>query len=228
MWSVALLAYTFSRPLQALWRTDWWYCEIAEICIWGNRIHREPASGFARLYSVECGNPYAGCRLSTTTRQSTILRESHFPFDVDVKTWFIRYARWTERAFIVIRRMPYWWLNSDCHYATKTADKTTKTNSPASLTNKEEESLIQWILALDQYGAAPRPSHVQDMANLLLSNRGPSNIQSIGKNWVYNFIKRHNELKTRFSKKKKKKKTIISMLNLRVQTSARTGLTMYK
>ena len=44
------------------------------------------------------------------------------------------------------------------------------------------------------------------MANLLLSNRGPSNIQSIGKNWVYNFIKRHNELKTRFSKKKKKKK----------------------
>ena len=58
---------------------------------------------------------------------------------------------------------------------------------------------------MDQYGAAPRPSHVQDMANLLLSNRGPSNIQSIGKNWVYNFIKRHNELKTRFSKKKKKK-----------------------
>ena len=39
------------------------------------------------------------------------------------------------------------------------------------------------------------------MANILLSNRGSSNIQPIGKNWVYNFIKRHDELKTRFSRK---------------------------
>ena len=33
------------------------------------------------------------------------------------------------------------------------------------LTKEEEESLVQWILSMDQCGAAPRPSHVQDMAN---------------------------------------------------------------
>ena len=61
-----------------------------------------------------------------------------------------------------------------------------------NLTKEEEESLIRWILSLDQRGAAPRLSHVQDMANILLSNRGSSKTQPIGKNWVYNFIKRHD------------------------------------
>ena len=46
----------------------------------------------------------------------------------------------------------------------------------------EEESLVQWILSMDQCGAPPRPSHVQEMANILLSNRGLSNIQPIGQN----------------------------------------------
>ena len=69
------------------------------------------------------------------------------------------------------------------------------------LTEEEEESLIQWILSMDQRGAAPRPSHVQDMANILLSNRGSSNIQPIGKNWVYKFIKCHDQLKTKFSRR---------------------------
>jgi len=61
-----------------------------------------------------------------------------------------------------------------------------------NLTKEEEESLIRWILSLDQRGAAPRLSHVQDMANMLISNRGSSKTQPIGKNWVYNFIKRHD------------------------------------
>ncbi|ODM20017.1 hypothetical protein SI65_05003 [Aspergillus cristatus] len=69
------------------------------------------------------------------------------------------------------------------------------------LTKEEEESLVQWILSMDQRGAAPRPSHVQDMANILLSNRGSSNVQPIGQNWVYKFIKHHNQLKTKFSRR---------------------------
>jgi hypothetical protein len=85
-------------------------------------------------------------------------------------------------------------LNGSINHAKKQANG-------LKLTKEKEESLIQWILSLDQRGAAPRPSHVQDMANILLSNRGSSNIQPIGKNWVYNFIKRHDELKTRFSRK---------------------------
>ena len=36
------------------------------------------------------------------------------------------------------------------------------------------------------------------MANLLLSARGLTNIQPIGKNWAYTFIKRRNELKTTY------------------------------
>jgi len=69
------------------------------------------------------------------------------------------------------------------------------------LTKEEEESLVKWILSMDQRGAAPQPSHFQDMANILLSNRGSSNVQPIGQNWVYKFIKRHDRLKTKFSRR---------------------------
>jgi hypothetical protein len=66
------------------------------------------------------------------------------------------------------------------------------------LTILEEESLLQWILSMDQRGAAPRPATVQEMANILLAKRCQ---QTIGKNWVYNFVKRHDEVKTRFSRR---------------------------
>ena len=69
------------------------------------------------------------------------------------------------------------------------------------LTQNEEESLVQWILSMDQCGAAPQPSHVQDMANILLSKCGSMNIQSIGINWASNFIKCRDELKSRFSQR---------------------------
>ena len=64
------------------------------------------------------------------------------------------------------------------------------------LTILEEKSLQQWILSVDQCGARPRPAMVQEMANILLAKRSH---QTIGKNWVHNFIKRHDDLKTRFS-----------------------------
>lgn len=70
------------------------------------------------------------------------------------------------------------------------------------LTITEEDTFLQWMLSLDKRGAAPRPAYVQDMANILLSERSPSDIQHrVGKNWVYNFINRHEELKTRYSPK---------------------------
>jgi hypothetical protein len=40
------------------------------------------------------------------------------------------------------------------------------------MTQNEEESLIRWILSMDQCGAAPQPSHVREMANILLAKRG--------------------------------------------------------
>ena len=66
------------------------------------------------------------------------------------------------------------------------------------LTQTEEETLLQWILSIDSRGAAPRPAMVREMANILLAERCQ---QTVGEKWVYNFINRYNELKTRFSRR---------------------------
>ena len=39
------------------------------------------------------------------------------------------------------------------------------------------------------------------MANVLLSQNGSANTQPVGKNWVSSFIKRHNEIKTSYSRR---------------------------
>lgn len=57
------------------------------------------------------------------------------------------------------------------------------------LTQNEEESLLKWIVSMDQRGAPPRPSHIQEMANILLSKRGSAPMQTVGVNWAYNYIK---------------------------------------
>jgi hypothetical protein len=66
------------------------------------------------------------------------------------------------------------------------------------LTKSEEDSLIKWILDLDKRGLPPRPSMVQDMANILLTQYGN---QHVGENWVYNLVQRRTELKSRFSRR---------------------------
>ena len=71
----------------------------------------------------------------------------------------------------------------------------------SKLTKIEENSLKQWIISMDLRGAAPRPSMVEDMANLLLSARGTTPIQTIGVNWVIKFVKRHLELDSKFSRR---------------------------
>jgi hypothetical protein len=73
----------------------------------------------------------------------------------------------------------------------------TRANSH-KLTQNEEESLVQWILSLDQRGAPPRPSHIQEMADILLAARGTRPIQTVGINWASKFIRRRDELKTRY------------------------------
>ena len=48
----------------------------------------------------------------------------------------------------------------------------------------------------------PRIAIVRQMASLLAAQRtGPTTIQPIGEKWVYNFIKRHNNLQAKFNKK---------------------------
>jgi hypothetical protein len=69
------------------------------------------------------------------------------------------------------------------------------------MTQNEEESLIRWILSMDQRGAALRPSHMREIANILLAQRGSTSTQTVGEKWVYNFIKQHDEIKTQFSRR---------------------------
>ncbi|ODM17137.1 hypothetical protein SI65_07536 [Aspergillus cristatus] len=64
------------------------------------------------------------------------------------------------------------------------------------LTQTEEETLKKWILSMDSRGAAPRPAIVREMADLLLATRGSTPVQTVGENWVFNYVKRHPELAT--------------------------------
>ena len=67
------------------------------------------------------------------------------------------------------------------------------------LTQLEEDSLIEWILSMDSRGAAPRTATVREMANILLAARGSHPPPTVGKNWLSKFVKRRDELRTRFS-----------------------------
>jgi hypothetical protein len=66
------------------------------------------------------------------------------------------------------------------------------------LTSYEEEAIVQYILDLDLRGFPPRPRDVQEMANLLLTERDAS---LVGKNWATNFINRRTEIKSKFNRK---------------------------
>src|SRR4051812_49171518 len=50
---------------------------------------------------------------------------------------------------------------------------------------------------MDQRGASPQPTTVQEMSNILLASQGSDRV---GKNWVPNFLRRTPELKYRFSR----------------------------
>jgi hypothetical protein len=69
------------------------------------------------------------------------------------------------------------------------------------LTEIEEQSLQKWILSIDSRGAAPRPSTIWEIANLLLEKRGTTPVLSVGDKWVYNFVNRHPLLSSRFSRR---------------------------
>ena len=72
----------------------------------------------------------------------------------------------------------------------------------SKLTKTEENTLVQWIINMDTRGVPPRHLHVQDMANILLSQQNQSGTPStVGKNWVYKFVRRYPELKTRFMRR---------------------------
>jgi hypothetical protein len=54
---------------------------------------------------------------------------------------------------------------------------------------------------MDSRGAAPRPSTVREMGNILLAARGSTPLLTVGVNWASTFINRRDELRTRFSRR---------------------------
>jgi hypothetical protein len=71
------------------------------------------------------------------------------------------------------------------------------------LTTTEESTLIKLILSMDQRGLAPTKDTVHQMANLLLQKRSQdqTNPTTIGQRWVYNLVRRHPALKSRYNRK---------------------------
>jgi hypothetical protein len=70
------------------------------------------------------------------------------------------------------------------------------------LTDTEEELLLGRIFDLDDKGFSPRHAVVRQYANLILDTRDASpRPQHVGKNWVTNFVKRHDALRTMYDRK---------------------------
>lgn len=69
------------------------------------------------------------------------------------------------------------------------------------LTETEEYTLLQWILSMDSRGAAPSPTAVREIANILLAQRGQIPLEYVGQKWAYNFTQRQPEIKGRYSRR---------------------------
>ena len=78
-----------------------------------------------------------------------------------------------------------------------TARRDTIANS-RKLTNLEESTIVEYILDLDSRSFPPRLSGVRDMANRLLGDR---DAPPVGPRWASNFVKRQQELSTRFTRR---------------------------
>jgi hypothetical protein len=71
------------------------------------------------------------------------------------------------------------------------------TPNSRKLTDLEEEAIVEHILDPDSRGFPPRLVDVEDMANLLLAERGT---EKVGKLWARNFVKRQPQLQTRVNR----------------------------
>ena len=74
------------------------------------------------------------------------------------------------------------------------ASRVDSTPNGRKLNTTEESVLINWIISADQRGLPPRHNTVQHMASILSQ-------KPVGVNWVNRFIKRHDEIKTRYSRR---------------------------
>ena len=74
-----------------------------------------------------------------------------------------------------------------------------KTANCQKLSATEESTLSAWILDMDKRGLPLQLSIVRHLAQLLVSARLPST--TIGENWVNRYVKRHPELRSKYTRK---------------------------
>ena len=72
-----------------------------------------------------------------------------------------------------------------------------KTANCQKLSDTEESTLLAWILDMDKCGLPLHLPIVRHLAQLLVSARLPST--TIGENWVNCYVKRHPELKSKYT-----------------------------
>ncbi|KAJ5135285.1 uncharacterized protein N7515_004563 [Penicillium bovifimosum] len=99
-------------------------------------------------------------------------------------------------------------------------------------THLEEESIQDWLTSMNDRGATLTITMLKDMANLLLETRGDHPPQTVGKNWPTQYIKRHPELSSRFSRRHGSKRalledpnTILEWFKLVEKSIAQYGIT---
>jgi len=81
------------------------------------------------------------------------------------------------------------------------AGKPARCDIPAnsrSLTDLEEQTIVQYITELSARAFPPRLRGVEDMANHLQRER---DAPPVGKRWAHNFVKRQPELRTRYTRR---------------------------
>ena len=102
-------------------------------------------------------------------------------------------ARTYEATYSTVRR---------CISGVPSRRDSTPTNR--KLTSVEEATLTQWILSMDERGMPLRSAAVRRMADILLGERlesADASTRFIGNRWVYNFIQRHLDLKSKYNRK---------------------------
>jgi hypothetical protein len=81
------------------------------------------------------------------------------------------------------------------------AGKPARRDIPAnsrSLTDLEEQTIVQYVIELYTRAFPPRLCGVEDIANQLLCER---DAPPVGKRWAHNFVKRQPKLRTRYSRR---------------------------
>jgi hypothetical protein len=131
--------------------------------------------------------------MSENTRQKAIEQEGRLVLAINaLKKGQITTIRKASRLYDVPRTTLQYRLQG----------RAERQSTPANglrLSKTEEESLKKWIISLALRGAAPRPTAIQIMADILLSKRGDRTPQqNIGVNWVSNFLRRNKDLKSQY------------------------------